>query len=529
MGTMARILASAVMAVVIAAGCSNEIEPPSGIANLPAKPETPRGLTAAIGDGRVTVSWIVTNPAVVERYLVYSSDSSTAEMALIDSTPSTSYTVEGLVNGRPYYFAVAAVTTDGIEGERSGSIRAVPGVFSILVESGQKYTNGRAVTVGLTAPQGTSLVQLSEDSTFAAAHWENMAASRNLELSEPDGLKRIFARFQLSGAGGSAGTVFDEIILDRVAKIDSVTVRRRGQVIPADSVLKRGDTIRLAVYISEEGSSASAEISGLETVTLNDFGAGGDAMAGDSIYSADYIIPAGAELVRAEVTGRFTDAAGNEAPAVISPTRLNATSAPDAVALSGYQISSSELQLVWSRSDADDFASYRLFRSLTTTVDSTSFLVTILTAQSAQSYNDTGLVDEKYYYYRLYVCDKSGNAAASNRVTLRTPINDPPAAITIAANVITDTLPASVDISWVQAGDADFKSYQIFRSTIDLTGFTDAQVIATCDLIKIIGTRSTVSYTDHVAVADDYYYKVMVFDKQGKYTGSNMASVTVTP
>jgi len=87
------------------AGCSNDIEPPNGVSDLPPRPETPRGLAASIGNGQIILKWAVSNPAAISQYIVYYSDSATSDMLVFDSTIHLADTVDGLVNGRRYMTA----------------------------------------------------------------------------------------------------------------------------------------------------------------------------------------------------------------------------------------------------------------------------------------------------------------------------------------------------------------------------------------------------------------------------------------
>jgi fibronectin type 3 domain-containing protein len=598
--------------IVFVIGCSNDIDPPSGVSSIPDQPETPHGLTAAIGDGIVLLDWKVNKPSAIDSFAVYFSDSAAFNMSLLDNTQNTTYTADGLTNGRRYFFRVAAIDKANLEGEKSRTVVATPGVFSITIENGRVYVNDRNVSVQLTAPEETDLVQLSEDSDFGDSHWQTFASSMGFELSDVDGTKHLYARFQLGGSGNSASFVSDSIVLDRLAVIDSVVENSAGVTLSA------GDTVHFSVYTSEAGGEAAVEISGLGDMALNDMGEVGDNIADDGIYELDFTIPIGTELVEAEVIGKFTDAAGNNAPNLKASTRLNATFPPDPVTLTGYAVSwdeillewtksdisdfaayrlfrsetqpvdqnsdlvttisdklilsyrdtgltdntqyyyrlfvfdnsgdsaqseelaiqtmnneppdpvtltgfalsSHELLLEWTRSNIDDFKNYRLFRSDASVVDSSSFLVTTIGSQLVLSYNDTGLVDDKTYYYRLFVYDQAGKMAGSTELSLNTLVNEPPDTVALAADLTGDTL--SVELSWQQANDADFSSYRVIRDTSPLPLNYDADL-----QIKIINTRSTVSLFDDVPVAGQYYYQVYVFDKQGLSTGSNTVSAIV--
>jgi len=504
---------SFMMLVLIAAGCDRAIDPPTQPSSS-TQPETPTGLTASIADGTVLLAWSIATPANVSKYLIYNSDSTDAvdAMKILDSTEALTFTVHGLSNGRRYYFRVSAVDSRSrLEGDMSTSAVAIPGVFAININAGAFYTRSLSVSVDLTAPQGTQLAELSEDSLFAGAHWATYTGSAGYELSNGDGVKRLYARFQLSTGGSSVGQVSDTIILDRIATIDSVTAN------PTDSMLQPGDHIHLALFTHELGGTASVNITSLGTISLNDKGESGDTQAGNGIYEVNYIVPAGTELSNAEVVGNFTDAAGNAAPARSGFKKLNLGFAPASVVLSGTAVSSSELLLDWTRSGVTDFSRYELYRSTNSGMTAAE-LVTTITAQGTVSYRDTALDADKQYYYRISVLDNQNHATASNIAPLKTLVNDAPEKITLAANrTSADTL--GVDLSWTQANDADFDYYQIVRGTTATLG--------NALTIRIISGRTTNSYQDHVAAKGDYYYWIYVFDKQGASTVSDAVHIQV--
>jgi hypothetical protein len=508
------------LAVLMMAGCSNEIDPPGPAAPLPPPPEIPMGLKAAVGDGLIELSWGVNNPAAVSRYKVYYADTASVDkMRILDSTTQTGYTVRNLANGRRYYFQVSAVATTGLEGEPSPMLAAAPGLFSISIAGGHRYTNVRTVAVGITAPSGTTLVQLAEDSSFASGQWENFALTKTFELSDGDGTKIVYARFQMDAGGSSAGHAADSIMLDRTAIIDSVTENSGGRVLGPDS------TVLFSVYAREAGGEASVDIVGLGTIALYDDGCCGDRTAGNGVYEFLYRIPVNTELNGAEITGRFTDAAGNEAAAVKAATRMTVTYPPDPVALTGYAVSSREISLDWTRSTISDFSAYRLFRSDTPVADTALFptltLVTSLTGIGTTSYRDTGLAEATTYYYRLYVYDTHGNFAGSNVASLETPVNEAPDPTVLAANHGVDT---SVVLTWLECNASDFASYRLLRSTSAIDSYDSTKVIT------IVNNRATTSYTDQVTATlpVTYLYRLFTFDIQGKWSASNPVTITVT-
>lgn len=503
-----------IILVLIAVGCDHAIDRPTAPPTAPTQPETPTGLAVSISDRTVLLTWSVATPANARSYVVYYSDSSSTvdAMVLLDSTTSATYTADGLTNGQRYYFRVSVVDSRSrLEGVMSDPVSATPGVFAVNIAGGAFYTRSQSVSVDLTAPQTTQLVELSEDSLFTGAHWSSYSTVSSFEFSDGDGVKRLYARFQLSTGGNSIGQVSDTIILDRLATIDSVTAT------PTDSLLQPGDHIHLAVWTREIGGTASVTISPLGTIALNDRGLSGDSQADDGHYEVNYVVPVGTELSNAEVIGAFTDAAGNVASTKSAQKRLNLDFAPSAVVLSGIVVSSSELLLEWTRSTASDFSRYQIFRSASSNM-SASELVTSITTQATITYRDTALDAGTEYYYRVSVTDNQGHSTPSNIAVFTTLANEAPGKISLAATQTTsDTL--GVDLSWIQATDADFDYYRIIRSTVGLLG--------SASTVRIVSAQGTTSYIDHVPVKGDYYYWIYVYDKQGASTVSDSVYIQV--
>jgi len=509
---------------LVVAGCSDQIEAPNRSLPLPAKPETPRGVTASVGDKEINLSWTVNDTAAADHFVIYFSDSAITAATLLDSTESNemSYTAAGLVNGRQYYFRVSEVDTSGLEGDKSSAAVASPGIFSIVIENDRKYTKTRDVTVSLTAPQNVSLVQLSEDASFTGAHWESYSSSKSFQLSDSDGLKTVYARFQISASGNSITSTSDDIILDRSAVIDSVTVTYPNlNTIPPGLFLGPGDTVHFAVYVSEEGQSASVDISGGGSITLNDLGTNGDRVAGDHIFEANDVIAEETELTAATVTGHFTDAAGNTAPNKDALYKLNVTSPPSPVDVWGYAVSSLEIQVLWTVSDINDFSRYRVFRAESSLVATDSMLVTQITNKSDAKYLDENLKELQTYAYWVYVEDTHGNEVSSDVAYIRTLKNEYPDTLTIRVNTTGDSLTAKV--SWARASNADdFEAYYIVRSDAS-TGSYDPNLV-----IDFITNQQTTSYTDSsIPAPGTYYYRVYVVDKQGLKSPSNEVFINI--
>jgi hypothetical protein len=502
-------LSSILLIIVAALGCSDDVPPPNATVDMPPRPEVPFGLTAAIGDGQVRLAWSANNPAVIQRYRLYFSDLGPNTVELFDSTTAMEYTATNLANGVPYYFAVTAIDTSGLESKKSQVIAVAADVFSIVLEDGDLYTNSLGISVDMTAPTGTGRVELTEDTLTAGGDWRAFTTSQNFTLNVgPDGVRTVFARFLLDGGRTSNGWVRDTIILDRSAEIDSIIVT------PESDPLLIGDLVHFALYTTETGGEASVSINSLPVLALNDEGRKGDAVADDGIYELDFEILATHSLWNADVTGSFTDAAGNDADPLTAEDRLS-TSNP--LNLRAFSSSSSQIILDWKEPGVTEFLRYALFRSVFPNVMESDTLVTVVTSSSTTTFTDSNLEDSRAYFYKLYLYNRDGEKTSSQEVSTTTLGNDPPTEVFLTA-VKTDT--TSVRLTWTENEDDDFKSYRIVRADATPVSYSDDNVVG------VVNIRGTTTQTNEVPSATaTYYYRVFVFDKQGASTGSNTVTV----
>jgi hypothetical protein len=83
-------------------------------------------------------------------------------------------------------------------------------------------------------------------------------------------------------------------------------------------------------------------------------------------------------------------------------------------------ISVTSLRLNWIASALPSFAQYRIYRSQSANVDTSSTLVAEITNQATVSHLDTGLDGRTPYYYKIYVVDDRGTHIPSDTVSATT-------------------------------------------------------------------------------------------------------------
>lgn len=511
-------LTLAIVLLIAAGGCDRHISSRDPVQSLPDAPPTPTSVTAHLDDRAVTLQWTIADASGVVKYRAYMAEPGETEFTVKDSSVTTSLTITNLPLNTELRFQIAAVSAAAVESERSETVTITAGLLTLAIDDNDEYTNRRAVRVRMNAPSTVDYVMVSEDSLFADGTIPQVyQAVVDFTLSQGDGPKRVFARFLFDDGTESSRPVFDDIILDTRALIDSV------YFTPVDSLMSAGD-----VYVfyldagGETGGDAHVSFTGVSAVVLHDDGnaANSDAVAGDGIYSGRYVVPVGMTVSSGQVTGAFTDAAGNAAPSVVALARVNIANPPAPVVITAADaIASYEVSIIWSQSSSGVFFAYRIYRDTDADVTESSTLLRTISSAGTTSFSDTTVADDTDYYYRVYVVDNSGLRSGSNVVSVTTPENTAPENVILAARLID---PTTVGLSWTMSEAADFESYRIYRGTV-------AGTSPSSDLIAVITSRTTVSFDDYapfITATDSAFYRVYVYDRQGRYGASNEVAVS---
>jgi fibronectin type 3 domain-containing protein len=200
---------------------------------------------------------------------------------------------------------------------------------------------------------------------------------------------------------------------------------------------------------------------------------------------------------------------------------LTLNSAPPAVTLSvPFEAVDGQVSLSWTRSNARDFASYRVYRAQGAGADTTLGTLVLRTSDpgTLTAVDNSGLQGNKTYWYRVWVTDVRGLSTGSAEQSYTTH-NQPPPAVTITSAGASGP---GVRVTWTQSPITDFTSYTLFRSR-------DASVSNGAVLVGTVTDQYSPSFTEvfgHVAGPDslkpntDYYYRVYVNNKGGMSTGS---------
>jgi len=500
-----------IMMMVLAGGCDRYIESEDLEFTLPEAPPVPTAVMATHLVENIRLSWDISDTLPGLTFNVYYTDSLGKIPTLWENSVEYSSILTGLVPGRQYYFSVASVLSNGLEGLPSEPVSSSPGILSIVINDGDMFTDSRNVLIDFIVPVASNLMQLTEDPLFSGAVWESYSAVKPFELSPGDGVKHVYARFRFTDGSQSdmVEAVSDSIILDSEALIESVYFS------PDDVTFSAGDSIEFFLLTTEGGGDARVSFAGQSALRLEYNELQSNPAGGEYVYSRQYEIPAGLELFDGVVTGGYIDAAGNSAPSVNAPTLLNISNPPTPVTMTAVSESSSAIRLNWSQAIDNDFAAYQVYRGLDASVSNSSEPISVISSRTMQAFKDESLDESTEYFYKIYVYDNTGLFAGSDVVSSVTLVNQNPTPVTLAVRVIGDAV-----LTWTVNGDDDFDSYRIYRA---------ASIPASIDQeapIEIINSREGTSFTDTPGTGT-YYYGVAVFDQQGKWAISNWVEAIV--
>lgn len=213
------------------------------------------------------------------------------------------------------------------------------------------------------------------------------------------------------------------------------------------------------------------------------------------------------------------NATGSE---LVTVTVDNSLGVPTPVVLNPVaEITATTMLLTWSENTNDDFAMFKVFRSLVEGVTEGSEQLATIYQDTATSYLVGGLQDNKGYYFRVFIHDSFGYSSGSNEVTATT-VNVAPRASTLqrcASPPVTET---SIPVCWTRNTDHDFSTYRLYR-------LLTADVDTNSTLIFETQNVGVTTCTDTGLTSEtEYYYRLYVYDTGQMCTGSNTVAVTTS-
>jgi hypothetical protein len=370
-----------------------------------------------ISDASVTLRWSMSDSTGIASYRIYIRGSGDTDFHVGSTSAIQRGSVSGLQTGALYAFKVAAVNAIGLEGPQSEIVEARPAVLFILLAGNAEVTASPTVTVTAVCP-GFDQIRMAESlAGLGSVGYQPLGPGGTavFTFTGADGVKSAFAQFENSTSGNESVEVSDGIRLDRVAAITSVS--HNAGATPRSA----GFVVHFQMVTGETDGTATVDIGSARTgIRLLDDGSGGDPVAGDGVYEANYTVEPTFDANGAFVTGHFTDRAGNVAIPVQAPVLMTISNPPAAVTLeSAVPQGGGRVLLQWSTSGATDFQAYRIWHAPTTPVLGSSLRVldSTITVRTTTTFTTDSLAVGGALRFLVEVVDAAGNATPSNELS----------------------------------------------------------------------------------------------------------------
>lgn len=434
-------LGTLVLALTLA-GCSKDfvLDPPHDSPrdpnnpNAPGVPPQPGSLTVeSIQSTGVTLRWTMSDSSGVGEYRILTRAAGETDFRTRASTVIQRGTLAGLQSGVLYEIAVTAVNTNGLEGPASEAVSARPASLALLIDNNAVVTNQANVVLSTNA-LGYDQIRVGDSPATLPTGYQNLAGDGTIgfALTGGDGIKTLYAQFRVGSSGAESQVVSDDIRLDRVASIGSMTYT--GSTTP-------GGVLHLKLVAGETDGEAVADIGTVRTgIRLLDDGSSGDPVAGDGNYETNYTVERNFDAVDAPVIGRFVDRAGNVATPVQAATNVTIANPPSPVTLqAALSQGGGRVLLQWSQSGATDFLAYRVWHSTASPVitSPSRILDTTVTVRTATTVITDSLAVGVAERFVIEVVDQAGNAAAGNELTVTPTAAAAPGASALSAPALT--------------------------------------------------------------------------------------------
>ena len=183
------------------------------------------------------------------------------------------------------------------------------------------------------------------------------------------------------------------------------------------------------------------------------------------------------------------------------------------------------IELAWSPSEAEDFASYTVLRSDNSGVsEADGQVLAEIADRTTTGFADDGLSSDTTYYYRVIVRDTEGLSALSNEVSGTTVGEaDPTAPDSVLLYSPVTATTTSITLAWSRSNVEDFVSYSVLRRSVPGVTVEEALEVAV-----LTGQDLLTHVDERLRGSTAYYYRILVTDSNFLTSLSNEIMV-ITP
>ncbi len=368
---------------------------------------------------------------------------------------------------------------------------AVPnGTYKVTVSAGDQPG---AATASCIAPCYDSVHNLNVEGINAIDHFQATAATEfktgTVTVPVTDGRLTI-------DANDGTNT--------KINYLDFESIDVTAPAVPSDVAAAAGDTKNTVSWTA----NTDADLAG-----YNVYGAAGSTVAVSAATKLTATPQTGTSFEHTGLTNATqysyvvtaVDLSGNESAAstVSSATPADGT-APAAPGNLLAAPGDAVVSLSWTAPADTDIAQYRVYRSLTSPVDTTPGTEITSVQSDTLAYTNTGLTNGTEYFYAVTAVDTAGNQSSASAEKSATPTQAPdvtapaaPVGLSAAAG------DSKITLSWTANAEGDVAGYQVYRSA-------SSGVLGT--LLTTTGATAT-TYVDGTALnATAYFYVIKAID-----------------
>jgi fibronectin type 3 domain-containing protein len=416
-------------------------------------PSSPMSVQISSGNGTNTVSWGTPEDdggAVIQNYRIYRSTFSNSETYLA-TCAGTTYTDIGLINGQIYYYKVRAVTSLG-EGALSAEVSGRPMTIPTAPTNLQAVNGNGTITLSWSAPANDGGSAIVSYRIF-----RGLASGAEVLLAETNGTTFLDSGLQ-NGLAYYYEISATNIVGESGRSAEAQATPGGAPSIPMDLAAFSGNmklTLSWQSPAYQGGFPINgynlyrSTVAGQETLltTLGNVLSYTDSGLSNGItyyYKITAFNAIGEGSLSGEASGR---------PATIPTEPINFILTPG----------NRQMLLRWSAPISDGGATviaYNIYRA-----DASGAEALVVNVTGDLEYLDSGLTNEKTYYYRISAINQMGEGFLSQERSATTNPQFP----TNPQNASAEAADGSVQLSWsppTSDGGSKIIGYKVYRSYI---------------------------------------------------------------
>jgi len=187
---------------------------------------------------------------------------------------------------------------------------------------------------------------------------------------------------------------------------------------------------------------------------------------------------------------------------------------PDTIEIISTTFNNGGFDIIWEKSNASDFDQYKLYHSISETIDDSTMIYTSNNVDDVTYFMDNA--DPLIFNYFYIVVSDSFDYSTKSRIYTSS-LDPKPNAIHIESVTYDDLI---MNIFWNESQDTDFLKYELYKG-VDTTNTS---------LLETFSNKSTTSYSlNDFDPHSHNYFRIIVYDTLNQSTKGNFLSNLIQP